>query len=281
LGQNLTATVKQLEESKKNIDAQTRLLQETNLNLNEKILQLNKEKAALRDIGLKDWEELLRLLQARFAKSNMAIIPNKIDKEILRELLEAVRNLDESVLYYHLIQSRLAPGPPAVEYPNDLAYWAANALQDSKLAEKLSSLDPFEYENMSKVRQTVRDILEEYLWDLPCIPWARSGFELHFCQASTVVVRSKIGAQTLEELCIALGKVGLDSLYYHFFEARWRLGVRKADDFSFWIDTNFDLPDLVRAIRDMDIYFYSLMEIRQTLIELIHQYMGEICDQPE
>ncbi len=199
----------------------------------------------------------------------------------LRELVEAIRVLDESVLFYHLIQSRLAPSPPAVEYPNDLAHWAANALQDSTLAEKLSSFDPFEYETMGEVRQAAVDVLEEYLWDLPTIPWARSGFEIHFCQASTVVIRSEISAQTLEELCVALGKVGLDSLYYHFFEARWRLGVRKADDFSFWIENNFDLPDLVRAIRDLDIYFYSLKEIRETLVSLINQHMGEVCDQPE
>lgn len=199
----------------------------------------------------------------------------------LRELLEALRELDESVLYYHLIQSWLAISPPAVEYPNDLALWAATALQDSKLAEKLSSFDPFEYEDLGEVRQAVVDILEEYLWDLHFIPWARSGFELHFCQASTVVIRSEINAQTLKEFCSALGKVGLDSLYYHFFEARWRLGVRKADDFSFWIENNFGLPELVKAIRDLDTYFYSLKEIRETLLGLINQHLGELRDRPE
>ncbi|MCK9377030.1 MAG: OmpA family protein, partial [Syntrophobacterales bacterium] len=50
--------------------------------LGEKILQLNNEKEALKDIGLKDWEALLKLLQARLAKSNMEVIPNRIDKEI-------------------------------------------------------------------------------------------------------------------------------------------------------------------------------------------------------
>jgi hypothetical protein len=198
----------------------------------------------------------------------------------LRELADAIRDCDESVLYYHLIQSRLAISPPAVEYPNDLALWVATALQDSKLAEKLSSFDPFEYENLGEVRQAVVDILEEYLWDLPYVPWARSGFELHFCEASTVVVRSEISAQTLEELCTALTTVGLDSLYYHFFEARWRLGVKKADDFSFWIDSNFALPDLVKAIRGLDIYFYSLKEIRETLLALIKPHLGEPCGRP-
>jgi hypothetical protein len=199
----------------------------------------------------------------------------------LRELADAIRELDESVLYYHLIQSRLAIAPPTVEYPNDLALWAATALQDSKLAEKLSSFDPFEYENLGEVRQAVVEILEEYLWDLPYVPWARSGFELHFCEASTVVVRSAIGAQTLQELCTALTTVGLDSLYYHLFEARWRLGEKKADDFSFWIDSNFAMPNLVRAIRDLDIYFYSLKEIRETLLSLINKHLGESCGRAE
>ena len=79
----------------------------------------------------------------------------------LRELMEGLREMEESVLYYHLIQSRLALDQPAVEYPNDFALWAANALQDSKLAEKLSSFDPFEYQNLGLVRQAVVDILEE------------------------------------------------------------------------------------------------------------------------
>ena len=197
----------------------------------------------------------------------------------LRELLQALREVKESVLYYHLIQSRLALTTPGVEYPNDFALWAATALQDIKLAEKLSSFDPFDYATLEEVRQAMVDLLEEYLWDLPYIPWARPGFEFHFLEASTVVLRSEISAKTLRDFCEGLNKVGLDSLYYHFFEARWRLG--KVDDFSYWIDTNFKLPALVADIRDIDIYFYSLGEIRHTLLGLIHQHLGELCDRPE
>jgi hypothetical protein len=133
---------------------------------------------------------------------------------------------------------------------------------------------------LGQVRQAMVDILEEYLWDLPFVPWARSGFEFHFCEASTVVIRSEIAAHNLQEFCQALNKVGLDSMYYHFFEARWRL-ERPIDDFSYWIETNFDLPELVAAIRDIDIYFYNLREIRNTLLGLIHQHLGDICGQPE
>lgn len=199
----------------------------------------------------------------------------------LRELLQAIREVKESVIYYHLIQSRLAITGPAVEYPNEFAHWAATALQDIRLAEKLSTFDPFEHENLEHVRQAMADLLEEYLWDLPYIPWARSGFELHFCEASTVVIRSEISALTLKEFCNALNKVGLDSVYYHFFEARWRLGLRERDDFSYWIETNFGLSELVSDIRGIDIYFYGLKEIRDTLLGLIHQRLGELCDRTE
>jgi hypothetical protein len=198
----------------------------------------------------------------------------------LRELLQALRDVSDSVIYYHLVQSRLAVSQPAVEFPNDFALWAAMALQDMALAEKLSSFDPLEYENLGQVRQAMVDIIEEYLWDLPFIPWARSGFEFHFCEASTVVIRSVISANTLQDFCQALNKVGLDSMYYHFFEARWRLET-PMDDFSYWIETNFDYPELVAAIRDMDIYFYNLGEIRATLLSLIHQHLGDTCDLPK
>lgn len=80
--QGLAEKVKQLEDNNKNLDAQTKLSQANNLDLNEKILQLNQERAALKDIGLKDWEELLKLLHTKLAKSNMVIIPHKTDKEI-------------------------------------------------------------------------------------------------------------------------------------------------------------------------------------------------------
>ena len=164
------------------------------------------------------------------------LIPMPIGRKAinLRELLQAIREADEPVLYYHLLQSRLIQSTPAVEYPNDFAVWAASALQDSRLAEKLSSFDPFEYETLAEVRQAMVDIMEEYLWDLPNVPWARPGLEFHFCEASTVVMRSEISASSLKEFCQALQKVGLDSIYYHFFESRWRLEPQDTEDSKKW-----------------------------------------------
>jgi hypothetical protein len=199
----------------------------------------------------------------------------------LRELHQALHDLPESVLFFHLLQSRLALTQPAVEYPNDFASWAATALQDSRLAEKLSAVDPFDYEGLGQVRQALVDLLQEYIWELPDAHWARPGFEFHFCEASTVVMQSEIAAANLQEFCQALRQVGLDSLYYHFFEARWRLGVQERDDFSYWIETNFGQPALVKAIREIDVYFYTLPELRDILIDLVQRQVGRSCDQPE
>ena len=198
----------------------------------------------------------------------------------LRELAQTLREVDEGVLYYHLLQSRLAVTQPVVEYPNEFALWAATALQDSKLAEKLSSFDPFDYNDMEQVREAMLEILDEYLWNLPSVPWARPGFEFHFCEASMVVIQDETPANTLHDFCQTLVKVGLDSVYYHFFEARRRLGMQHIDDFSYWMEYNFGLPELVAAIRDIDVYFYTLKEVRDTLLTLIHKHLGDICDYP-
>ena len=130
----------------------------------------------------------------------------------LRELLHFLRKVDESVLYYHLVQSRLTV--------------------------TISAKPPW--------------------WSFQESP-----------------------ANTLKDFCQGLNKVGLDSVYYHFFEARRRLGMPQMDDFSYWVETNFGLPELVEAIRDIDGYFYTLKEIRDTLLRLIHQHLGDLCGYTE
>jgi flagellar motor protein MotB len=80
--QSLTEKMQQVEENDKNLIAQIGLLQANNLDLNSKVQQLNQVQAAFRELGLKDWEELLKMLQARLAKSSLVIIPHRNEKEI-------------------------------------------------------------------------------------------------------------------------------------------------------------------------------------------------------
>lgn len=193
----------------------------------------------------------------------------------LMELLQHLREMAEPVLAYHFWQSRLATTRTLVEYPNDFALWAATALHDDQLAEKLTSVDPVSYNNLTQVREAMVDLLEDYLWESPHNLQVRPGFELYFCEAAAVIMRSGIAALTLRDFCTALETIGLDSLYYHFIESRRRLPNDSKDDFSHWIDSNFALPDLVSAIRGIDVYFYTLPEVRDTLVSLIKRYLGD------
>jgi hypothetical protein len=47
----------------------------------------------------------------------------------LPELLHFLREADESMLYYQLVQSRLGVTQPVVEYPDEFALWATTALE--------------------------------------------------------------------------------------------------------------------------------------------------------
>ncbi len=203
--------------------------------------------------------------------------PTGIKATNLKELLHFLRDLDEPGLEYHLWQSHLTM-TQTVEYPNDFALWAANALHDDKLAEKLSSIAPFEYSSLIQVREALTEILEDYLWESTYNPQVKPGFEFYFIEASAVILHSGISAQNLRQFCQALQTVGLDSIYYHFVDARRRLANGKRDDFSHWIETNFDLPDLVSALRDIDVYFYSLREIREALLSLVREHTGDACE---
>jgi hypothetical protein len=196
----------------------------------------------------------------------------------LRDLLQTLRDVNESVLSYHLWQSRMSIAHPEVEYPNDFAAWAANALHDNRLAEKLSVIDPFSFENMEQIREALVDLLEEYLWNLPSVPWARPGFEFFFCDASIIVLRSQIVARTLSEFLSGIMNVGQNSIYYHLMDARWRLRSVKTDDFSYWIKESYDLPELVSDIHGIDVWFYTLEEIRKTIFRLVKQYIEKSDD---
>ena len=94
----------------------------------------------------------------------------------LRELLQHLQVMSEPVLEYHFWQSRLSITQTAVEYPNDFALWAAKALNDPNLAERLSSVDPLDYEYLTQIREALVELLEEYLWDFPYNPQVRPGY---------------------------------------------------------------------------------------------------------
>jgi flagellar motor protein MotB len=71
-----------MEKSALTLDAQRASLQEANIGLSAEIQRLSEAQAVLKDIGRKEWEELLQVLRGRLAAMPLTIIPNEQDKEI-------------------------------------------------------------------------------------------------------------------------------------------------------------------------------------------------------
>ncbi len=210
----------------------------------------------------------------RFTECFIIHMPTGENAANLKEFLYQLRRADDEVIYHHMYQAFLGHSFQLWDYPNDFARWASRALGEPALAEKLSSIDPFSFADVGELKERVVDIVEEYLWDNPSPPWAKPGYEFFFSRSATLILPTDVVVYTLEEFVEGLKELGLGAIYYHFFEARHRL-KENVDDFSRWIEENFRCPELVKKIREIDPYFYSLEELRQTIIELVQEQLRD------
>jgi hypothetical protein len=160
------------------------------------------------------------------------------------------------------------------EYPNDFANWAAYGIEDVALAEKLANFDPYDFQKVSQAREKLVEIIEEHMWDLPTIPWVRPGSEFYFSSATSIILPMDIKVNDIAGLRKALDVLPDSSLYFHFYEERKRNKDKEHDDFSIWIENNFDgTGRLVEEIRKIDFYFFSLDEIRKKIIHILDEYL--------
>jgi hypothetical protein len=187
----------------------------------------------------------------------------------LRELTEIVRRAPADVIHHHVFRAALAHRYGTWDHPNDFGAWAANALGDPVLAEKLSSLDVFRRGDIEDTRAAIVEILEERLDSVETVPWARPGFGFHFASGIYFALPSRREAWTLNELREAITEIPLSSLYFHFHEARLR-GRDDADDFSRWIEDELARADVAERLRRIDFYLFSLEELRQRIVTLLN-----------
>ena len=188
----------------------------------------------------------------------------------LREFLNILEHAEDRVLFHHLYQSHIRYKQKIGEFPSDFANWVAYELEDIALAEKLANFDPYDYRTVNEARKVLIEIIEEHIWDLPTIPWARPGSEFYFSSATTIVLPLDIEVADLSEFRDALDNIPDSSLYFHFYESRKIKKEKDYDDFSQWIEDNFKEKELVKKIREIDFYFFSIGETRQKLIDILN-----------
>ncbi len=74
----------------------------------------------------------------------------------------------------------------------------------------------------------------------------------------------------LAEFLIAIKYIDLPSIYYHFYEARVRLGGG-VDDFSKWIEDALGKNGLAAKMRTIDLLMHTLEGVRGHLVDLVDE----------
>lgn len=186
----------------------------------------------------------------------------------LRDLREIIARVSDEAIFHHTYQYFLKGH--IYQYTNDFAQWAGESLEEEALAEHLSVIDPYEFKTIEDLRGALLAVIDRYLEDFPEPREAMSGDEFHFNETITLIFPVGIRAKNLAEFLMAIKYVDAGSIYYHFYEARVRLGGG-IDDFSTWIETSLDKKDLAEKVRAIDPFMHSIEEIRKHIIEVVEK----------
>jgi len=182
--------------------------------------------------------------------------------QTLREFEECTKHVPGGSIYHHFWGRFLQPQFDEPEYNNDFAAWAYHGLHEKALAEKLSVIDPTEFDDIEDLRQELIERIEDYLFEHEYVPWARADDQFYFVKSQLVVLDTGISIEAPEELIEAIPKMSLGSIFYHFIDARRRTPER-TNDFSAWLlGLGPEYEPLASAMDQLDPYFSSLKALR-------------------
>ncbi len=184
----------------------------------------------------------------------------------LRQLKEIIAEISEACIFHHTYQYFLKGH--ALEYTNDFAHWAGESLEERALSEHLSNIDPYDFESLSDLRNKLLEVIDYYLRDFTEPREAMAGDEFCFNETVTLIFPIGIRAKNLAEFLTAIKYIDAGSIYYHFYEARMRLGGG-VDDFSRWIEDAFGKKELIAKIRSIDPFMHTIEGIRKHLEEAV------------
>lgn len=190
----------------------------------------------------------------------------------LGQFLALIKEVSGSSIYHHthrFLQQHqyLSPEPP-----NDFAYWVSQILGEDELGERLASIDTMEYSTIRGLRDKIVLTIEEYLKNNPLakLRFARSGEEFHFIKSVSFILPTNYTVFDLREFAEVLKKITIDSIYFHIFEARLRLG-KPTNDFSFWVENSLGDRLLADEIGSFDPYTRTLEDLRKMVVQIIER----------
>jgi hypothetical protein len=190
----------------------------------------------------------------------------------LLELRDKIATVDESCIYYHFWGGKMNSQFTHSQYHNDFANWAYHRLHDHILAEKLSIIDPTEFENLEDLRQEVLETIEKRMDDHEVVLLVKKDDRFNFIRSTIIIYENSTIVHSPEDLASVISKLPPNSIYYHFIDARGRTS-NKVDDFSEWLSMfGNQYEQLIKEIQAIDPYFLSLSQIKDELTRVIQDY---------
>lgn len=190
----------------------------------------------------------------------------------LQQLARITKDAPDSCIYNHthrFLQQHqyLLPEPP-----NDFAYWVGNILGEQELGEQLASIDTIQFNSIDSLRRKIIGTIMQYLRDKPLarLKFANDNEVFHFIKSISFIFPTEYVVHDLKEFVNVLRKITIDSIYYHIFEARLRIG-HNSNDFSNWIRNAIRDEKLANEISGLDPYTYTLEELRAIIIQLVEK----------
>lgn len=197
----------------------------------------------------------------------------------IEELLYYINKIPESSIYYHTHRFLKRHQYLSPEPPNDFAYWVSNILGEDALGEKLSSIDIVQFRSINTLRENIIAVIKSYLRkdNNVKLRFASPGEEFYFTKSISFILPITYTVNNLEKFIDVLGKISINSIYFHIFEARLRLN-RESNDFSNWIENSLDNKRLADRISELDPYTYTLESLRKQVIEIISKDINKNND---
>lgn len=198
-------------------------------------------------------------------------IAHQADDE--KELAELIEEVPLDSIHFHTHSYFLRHGLIEGAYPNDFAQWVVMQVGDHVLGERLAILDPFDYPNLEHLREEIISIIDDHLSRSPIIPRVVFGQPFHFKRSRILEVPIGLEARTLQEFRDMVTDIDVSTIYYHMFEAHFRLR-REENDFSAWIRSSLGLLKLADRIRSINPYQGSLERLRSKLITACDEFLA-------
>jgi hypothetical protein len=201
---------------------------------------------------------------------SLATISTGIKASSLKEFHDVLESIHVGSIYYHFWGRRLHPEIIKQEFYNDFALWAHKSLHDDFLAERLSVIDPRDFENLELLRQKLLDVVEHRIDEVELSILGRAVKQFYFKRSLVVVFETNIQVKDPQELPKIIPILAPSSIFYHLIDAR---RVEKSDDFCNWLLFYGDkYLKLINKIKEIDPYFSSLNDLRNDLSKVVNDY---------